>query len=151
MTETAPFDGGHATITALDTYRNNFLADKQNQIIPTSTIADHINYQLSQYSNTATTATTSTANSGESPITTFINNHTANNNDLIDRSNQNQVERVLEWSPNRRYCRLNTLLGKGAFKVVHKAMDLEEGYEVAWNVLHVMYLYQISEYTNICY
>ncbi|KAI8051386.1 kinase-like domain-containing protein [Gilbertella persicaria] len=69
-------------------------------------------------------------------MTAFINNHTSNQ-DLIDRSNQNSVERVLEWSPNKRYCRLNTLLGKGAFKVVHKAMDLEEGYEVAWNVLHI--------------
>ncbi|KAI7904326.1 kinase-like domain-containing protein [Cokeromyces recurvatus] len=49
----------------------------------------------------------------------------------------NHVEHVLEWSPNKRYCRLNTLLGKGAFKVVHKAMDSEEGYEVAWNVIHI--------------
>jgi hypothetical protein len=136
MTETASFDGGH-TITALDTYRNTFLADKRD-IITQSSIADHINYQLSQYT-TVTAGTTSTTSASESPITTFINNHTANNNDLIDRSNQNQVEHVLEWSPNKRYCRLNTLLGKGAFKVVHKAMDLEEGYEVAWNVLHVMY------------
>ncbi|OAD79736.1 hypothetical protein PHYBLDRAFT_14390 [Phycomyces blakesleeanus NRRL 1555(-)] len=47
------------------------------------------------------------------------------------------AEHVVAVSPNLRYGRLNTLLGKGAFKVVHKAIDREEGYEVAWNVLQV--------------
>lgn len=121
---------GHA-MAGIDTFRNTFLIDSKRD---TTTIADHINYQLSQYNNTVTAPP-------DSAITTFINNHAANNSDLIDRSNQNQVEHVLEWAPNKRYCRLNTLLGKGAFKVVHKAMDREEGYEVAWNVLHVRIQY----------
>ncbi|KAI9028292.1 kinase-like domain-containing protein [Phycomyces nitens] len=47
------------------------------------------------------------------------------------------AEHVVAVSPNLRYGRLNTLLGKGAFKVVHKAIDREEGYEVAWNVLQI--------------
>lgn len=119
-----------------DPFRNVFSADNKRDPIPPATIADHINYQLSQY-EASPLSTTST----ESSITTFINNHAANNNELIDISNQNQAEHVLEWSPNKRYCRLNTLLGKGAFKVVHKAMDREEGYEVAWNVLHVCLFY----------
>ncbi|GAA5805775.1 kinase-like domain-containing protein [Helicostylum pulchrum] len=125
MTEAAQpnFEGGGTTMmTGLDGFGSTFLLEKRD-----TTIADHINFQLAQYNT----------NSTDSAITAFINNHTANNSDLIDRSNQNQVEHVLEWSPNKRYCRLNTLLGKGAFKVVHKAMDLEEGYEVAWNVLHI--------------
>ncbi|KAI8806464.1 kinase-like domain-containing protein [Cladochytrium replicatum] len=42
-------------------------------------------------------------------------------------------EKVLETSPNSRYAKLNQLLGKGAYKVVYKAIDREEGYEVAWN------------------
>ncbi|KAJ3093070.1 hypothetical protein HK102_010975 [Quaeritorhiza haematococci] len=42
-------------------------------------------------------------------------------------------ERVIESSPNLRYSKLNVLLGKGAYKVVYKAIDREEGYEVAWN------------------
>ncbi|KAI9205115.1 kinase-like domain-containing protein [Polychytrium aggregatum] len=42
-------------------------------------------------------------------------------------------ERVIELSPNNRYAKLNHLLGTGAFKVVHKAIDREEGIEVAWN------------------
>lgn len=121
---------------AIDPFRNVFSADNKRDPIPQATIADHINYQLSQYDDSPL-STTST----ESSITTFINNHAANNNELIDISNQNQAEHVLEWSPNKRYCRLNTLLGKGAFKVVHKAMDREEGYEVAWNVLHVCLFY----------
>jgi len=32
---------------------------------------------------------------------------------------------------------LNTVLGKGAYKVVYKAIDREEGYEVAWNCFQV--------------
>ncbi|KAI8094575.1 kinase-like domain-containing protein [Thamnidium elegans] len=122
MTEAAQPNFEGATMTGLDGFRSTFLLEKRD-----TTIADHINFQLAQYNN----------NNTDSAITAFINNHTANNSDLIDRSNQNQVEHVLEWSPNKRYCRLNTLLGKGAFKVVHKAMDREEGYEVAWNVLHI--------------
>lgn len=30
---------------------------------------------------------------------------------------------------------LNVILGKGAYKVVYKALDREEGVEVAWNCL----------------
>lgn len=47
------------------------------------------------------------------------------------------TERVIEVSNNGRFAKLNTFLGKGAFKVVYKAIDREEGYEVAWNVLQV--------------
>ncbi|KAI8992017.1 kinase-like domain-containing protein [Mycotypha africana] len=47
------------------------------------------------------------------------------------------TERVLELSNNGRYAKLNTFLGKGAFKCVYKAIDREEGYEVAWNVIQV--------------
>ncbi|KAL2911526.1 hypothetical protein HK105_209015 [Polyrhizophydium stewartii] len=43
------------------------------------------------------------------------------------------AERVIEESPNRRYAKLNQILGKGAYKIVFKAIDREEGYEVAWN------------------
>lgn len=49
------------------------------------------------------------------------------------------VEKVVEVSPNQRYKRLNTVLGKGAYKIVYKAIDREEGYEVAWNVLQVRF------------
>jgi WNK lysine deficient protein kinase len=42
---------------------------------------------------------------------------------------------VVQVSPNERYVRLNTLLGKGAYKIVYKAIDREEGYEVAWNTM----------------
>lgn len=45
----------------------------------------------------------------------------------------NDGERVIELSPTARYAKLNTILGKGAYKVVYKAIDREEGYEVAWN------------------
>jgi WNK lysine deficient protein kinase len=135
-TTTTTFD------TSGDLFRNSYLLDtnkRDTNHLSQGTIADHINYQLSQYDTGSILSNTTSTNTTESPITTFINNHTSNN-DLIDRSEQHQVEHVLEWSPNKRYCRLNTLLGKGAFKVVHKAMDREEGYEVAWNVLHVTYI-----------
>jgi hypothetical protein len=54
-----------------------------------------------------------------------------------ERSNKTDTERVIEVSNNGRFAKLNTFLGKGAFKVVYKAIDREEGYEVAWNVLQV--------------
>ena len=31
------------------------------------------------------------------------------------------------------------MLGKGAFKIVWKAVDRDEGYEVAWNTFQVRY------------
>ncbi|KAI9315364.1 kinase-like domain-containing protein [Dichotomocladium elegans] len=45
------------------------------------------------------------------------------------------TEQVVEVSPNQRYMRMNALLGKGAYKIVYKAIDREEGYEVAWNTV----------------
>jgi len=42
-------------------------------------------------------------------------------------------ERILEINSTGRYAKLNVLLGKGAYKVVYKGIDREEGYEVAWN------------------
>lgn len=56
-------------------------------------------------------------------------------NEIIDQSRSHDTEKVVEISPNERYVRLNTLLGKGAYKVVYKAIDREEGYEVAWNTM----------------
>ncbi|KAI7878941.1 kinase-like protein [Lichtheimia hyalospora FSU 10163] len=56
-------------------------------------------------------------------------------NEIIDQSRSHDSEQVVEVSKNQRYVRLNTLLGKGAYKVVYKAIDREEGYEVAWNTM----------------
>jgi WNK lysine deficient protein kinase len=115
MTEAQPhYD---PTALAINSFRNPFLLDPNRE-----SIADHINYRISQIDSQF----------NEAPPVNFNDA-----SDLIDNSNVHQTENVIEWSPNKRYCRLNTLLGKGAFKVVHKAMDLEEGYEVAWNVLQV--------------
>ncbi|KAI8388452.1 kinase-like domain-containing protein [Radiomyces spectabilis] len=59
-------------------------------------------------------------------------------NEIIDQSQSHDSEKVIEVSPNERYIRLNTLLGKGAYKVVYKAIDRDEGYEVAWNTMQAM-------------
>ncbi len=40
-------------------------------------------------------------------------------------------------SPNRRYIRLKTKLGYGAFKNVYLAVDTETGAEVAWNQVNL--------------
>ncbi|KAI9282267.1 kinase-like domain-containing protein [Sporodiniella umbellata] len=58
--------------------------------------------------------------------------------EIIDQSSSRDSEKVAEVSPNERYVRLNTLLGKGAYKVVYKAIDRDEGYEVAWNTMQAM-------------
>jgi len=57
-------------------------------------------------------------------------------NEIVDLSKHDR-ESVIEESPNQRYAKLNTVLGKGAYKVVYKAIDREEGYEVAWNCFQV--------------
>ncbi|OUM65396.1 hypothetical protein PIROE2DRAFT_60051 [Piromyces sp. E2] len=54
------------------------------------------------------------------------------NSEHIDLS-KHSTEKIIELSPNKRYAKLNCILGKGAYKVVYKALDREEGYEVAWN------------------
>jgi len=64
-----------------------------------------------------------------------LSDHYGGLGELIDNSRQFDAEKVVETSPNKRYAKLNTVLGKGAYKVVYKAIDREEGYEVAWNVL----------------
>jgi WNK lysine deficient protein kinase len=46
-------------------------------------------------------------------------------NDINDQSECLDSEKVIEVSPNERYVRLNTLLGKGAYKCVYKAIDRE--------------------------
>ncbi|KAF9286336.1 hypothetical protein BGZ68_003033 [Mortierella alpina] len=52
--------------------------------------------------------------------------------EYIDHS-KHDPEKVVEVSPNGRYAKLNSVLGKGAYKIVYKGIDREEGYEVAWN------------------
>lgn len=48
-------------------------------------------------------------------------------NEVIDQSQSHNSEKVVEISPSTgRYLRLNTLLGKGAYKIVYKAIDREE-------------------------
>lgn len=48
------------------------------------------------------------------------------------------TEKIIEYGgPNNRYGKLNVILGKGAYKVVWKAIDIEEGIEVAWNSCQV--------------
>ncbi|KAI7828706.1 kinase-like domain-containing protein [Gamsiella multidivaricata] len=52
--------------------------------------------------------------------------------EYVDHS-KHDPEKVVEVSPNGRYAKLNSVLGKGAYKIVYKGIDHEEGYEVAWN------------------
>ncbi|KAF8963463.1 hypothetical protein BGZ46_000964 [Entomortierella lignicola] len=52
--------------------------------------------------------------------------------EYIDHS-KHDPEKAVEVSPNGRYAKLNSVLGKGAYKIVYKGLDREEGYEVAWN------------------
>ncbi|KAF9188420.1 hypothetical protein BGZ51_000584 [Haplosporangium sp. Z 767] len=46
----------------------------------------------------------------------------------------------LETDPTGRFQRLNEILGEGAYKHVYKAIDQEEGVEVAWNQLRIDHL-----------
>ncbi|KAF9436771.1 hypothetical protein BGZ76_003044 [Entomortierella beljakovae] len=59
---------------------------------------------------------------------------TAIQGDLADDS---ENEGPLETDPSSRYQRCDEILGEGAYKVVYKACNLEEGNEVAWNQLRI--------------
>ena len=53
-----------------------------------------------------------------------------------NRGHIQEVERIVELAgPNNQYAKLNTILGRGAYKTVWKALDREEGIEVAWNII----------------
>ncbi|KAG0211510.1 hypothetical protein BGX33_004289 [Mortierella sp. NVP41] len=56
--------------------------------------------------------------------------------DLEDSEN----EAPLETDPTNRFQRCDEVLGEGAYKLVYRACDLEEGNEVAWNQLRFDHL-----------
>ena len=45
--------------------------------------------------------------------------------------------RIIEESPNKRYMKYDDVIGTGAFKMVNKAFDTNEGIYVAWNTIHL--------------
>ncbi|KAF8936594.1 hypothetical protein BGZ47_009420 [Haplosporangium gracile] len=60
----------------------------------------------------------------------------ATQDDLEDSEN----EAPLETDPTNRFQRCDEVLGEGAYKLVYRACDLEEGNEVAWNQLRFDHL-----------
>lgn len=52
---------------------------------------------------------------------------------------------IVEVDPTGRYVRYKEVLGKGAFKTVHKAFDEVDGIEVAWNQVKIDVLLQSPE------
>ncbi|KAF9545858.1 hypothetical protein BGW38_009681, partial [Lunasporangiospora selenospora] len=54
--------------------------------------------------------------------------------------NDSDNEAPLETDPLGRYQRCEEILGEGAYKLVYRACDLEEGNEVAWNQLRIDHL-----------
>lgn len=56
---------------------------------------------------------------------------------MTNDSPPSDVQQVVETSPNGRYTRYSSVLGKGAYKTVYEAFDTEEALQVAWNKLHV--------------
>jgi hypothetical protein len=66
-------------------------------------------------------------------------------------------ERFSDESPNKRYVKvktifnqkMNQILGKGANKIVYKAIDREEGIEVAWNCTQVAF-FNVDNESRLC-
>lgn len=54
-----------------------------------------------------------------------------------DPDSELHTDQVVEWSPERRFARFNTVMGEGAFKVVYKGEDREFGREIAWNAINM--------------
>lgn len=75
-----------------------------------------------------------------SPLHSPMEN-SSNETDDYDSSSRSgghvqEQERIIEYGgPNSQYAKLNTILGRGAYKTVWKGLDREEGIEVAWNIL----------------
>lgn len=86
-----------------------------------------------------TRAKSSSIGAAENPV-----QDSENKTDVPKSASIPDDERVVEVSPNSRYSRFNTILGKGAFKVVWKAIDREEGIEVAWNTFQVSFYFNFS-------
>ncbi|KAI7817338.1 kinase-like domain-containing protein [Gamsiella multidivaricata] len=57
-----------------------------------------------------------------------------------DLEGDSENEGPVETDPSNRYQRCDEILGEGAYKLVYKACDLEEGNEVAWNQLRFDHL-----------
>ncbi|KAF7723926.1 ATP binding [Apophysomyces ossiformis] len=113
-----------------DSFRNYYAPlsqfhDTQRGLPETPENTEHLTYPYNSFMQPRTTD-----QFGGLPMS-----HTS---EVIDQSRSHDTEKVVEISPNERYVRLNTLLGKGAYKIVYKAIDREEGYEVAWNTMTSM-------------
>ena len=48
---------------------------------------------------------------------------------------EKKASKILEEDPSGRFVKLKGVLGKGAFKTVHRGFDREEGVEIAWNIV----------------
>ncbi|KAF9437503.1 hypothetical protein BGZ76_000499 [Entomortierella beljakovae] len=57
-----------------------------------------------------------------------------------DETTDTDGDTPLETDPTNRFQRLHEVLGEGAYKIVYRAFDQEEGVEVAWNQLRIDHL-----------
>ena len=48
-------------------------------------------------------------------------------------------EKPIDESPDKRFLKYDTEIGRGSFKTVYKGLDTESGVPVAWCELHVIY------------
>jgi hypothetical protein len=47
----------------------------------------------------------------------------------------NEKDRIEEFSPTERFYRFNDEIGSGAYKTVYRGHDSDTGREIAWNVI----------------
>lgn len=66
----------------------------------------------------------------------------------LDAYRHEEGDRPMERSPRGRYIRFDIRLGAGAYKVVYKAYDTDQGIDVAWNAIDIGVL-PSSEKTRI--
>ena len=57
-----------------------------------------------------------------------------------DGMKKNAEKIFAEFSPEGRYARTNTILGKGSYKIVYNALDNKKGIDVAWNRVNIKFL-----------
>lgn len=89
----------------------------------------------------SSTAQSTNISSVTSPLNSPVENTSIVEAEEYDSSNRpcghvQEQERIIDsGGPNSQYAKLNTILGRGAYKTVWKGLDREEGIEVAWNIL----------------
>ena len=53
----------------------------------------------------------------------------------LEKNEINKKNKIIEWSPNKRFAMFDEKIGEGQFKKVFRGYDYDYGREIAWNII----------------